>query len=66
MVITFMDTWLVAEGFESRRWYVVHTQLAKYKSLKMADKFISHLFVCPAGHTCLEVQVLYKPGSGNC
>jgi hypothetical protein len=22
--------------------------------------------VCPAGHTYLEVKVLYKPDSGNC
>jgi len=23
-------------------------------------------YVCPAGHTCLEMKVLYRPGSGNC
>ena len=28
---------------------------------KTCDPF----FVCPAGHTCLEVQVSYGPGSGN-
>jgi predicted transposase/invertase (TIGR01784 family) len=24
------------------------------------------VLVCPAGHTYLEVKVLYRPGKGNC
>ena len=26
MALTFIDSWLVAEGTDSGRWYIVHTQ----------------------------------------
>lgn len=30
MGITFIDIWLVAEGTDSGRWYVVHTQRPRF------------------------------------
>jgi len=30
MGISFIDEWLVAEGTESGRWYVVHTQYPRF------------------------------------
>jgi len=30
MGISFIDEWLVAEGAESGRWYVVHTQYPRF------------------------------------
>jgi len=36
MGITFIDEWLVAEGANSERWYVVHTQFPRFV-LEMGD-----------------------------
>ena len=30
MAITFIDEWLVAEGTQSGRWFVVHTQRPRF------------------------------------
>ncbi len=36
MAITFIDEWLVAEGTNSDRWYVVHTQFPRFV-IEMCD-----------------------------
>ena len=36
MGITFIDTWLIAEGLDSGRWYVIHTQNPRF-ILEMTD-----------------------------
>ena len=36
MAITFIDTWLIAEGSDSGRWFVVHTQQPRF-ILEMTD-----------------------------
>ena len=61
MAISFIDKWLIAEGSDSDRWYVVHTQFPRFiMEMQDSDECGYESGHCEIFDECLDASLLAK------